>query len=668
MQVPAFPLSPNRRLRAFRMGSLLLTGAALSLSAVAQNTAPPSAPTPDTIPVPVQRGNAADLPSLPAYDPNQTALSPAQAPPRTLPAAVQGPAPVVGSQPPTREQPFNARNAYDPYDVQHPDWLGSTYIPVDSWMYPALLRLYSLGYLDTAFISVRPWTRRSVLHMLEKSQDDIRFDNNEEALEILDKVEYALRDEPPMDGVRRRGLVYGLDSAYAGARVVGGTVLRDSYHLGQSFNNDYGRPYSNGFNSYNGFSTVSELGPFSLYFRGEYEHAPSYNGYSYAFANSISLFTDGIVYNGISANGFAAPIGGLNYPQRTIPQGVLPSQNTFRVQEAVFSAHAVGHEISFGKSDAWLGPGLGGAMSWSNNAENIYNFRINRVEPLHIPYVSAVVGNIRYDFMIGSLKGHTYPRAPYVHSEILSLSPTKNFQISFQRSIIFGGVGHEPVTLHTFLKGFFDVNDTTASEKYGRDDPGARFSSVTFSYRLPFLRKRVTLYTDSTTHDDIFPISAPRRAGWRPGIYFSQLPYAPKLDLRVEATYTDYVTSRSTNGSGNYYETIQRQGYTNNGFILGDWIGREAKGGQAWLTYHLSGNESIAVQYLRKKNGKDFVGGTTQNIFRVDVVKRFGRDLELNAWFQKELWKAPAWLAGQQGSTTGAFQVTWFPSLHNNHQ
>ena len=46
-------------------------------------------------------------------------------------------------------------------------------------------------------------------------------------------------------------------------------------------------------------------------------------------------------------------------------------------------------------------------MAWSNNAENIYAFRINRVEPLNIPYVSKVLGPMRYDFFVGSLKGHT---------------------------------------------------------------------------------------------------------------------------------------------------------------------------------------------------------------------------------------------------------------------
>ena len=567
------------------------------------------------------------------------------------------------------QKPYLIRYHVDGTKFTPKDTMGSTYIPVDSWVYPAMLRLWSMGYIDTAFLSLRPWTRRSVLHMLDDCESDVRFDGRDEALELLDKLYYELRDEPRADGPTNRGVVYGLQSAYVGVRGVGGTVLRDSWHLGQTFNNDYGRPYSSGLNSYNGISTVTEVGPFSLYVRGEYQHAPGYEGYSPALARTLSD-EDGI-YAGVN------PFGYVSDPQATIPQGPLPAQNNFRLLEANLSAHVLNHEISFGKSDAWLGPGVGGAMAWSNNAENMYTFRINRIEPLHIPYFSRVFGDVRYDFFIGSLKGHTYPHAPWAHSEIISIAPTKNFQVAFQRSVIFGGQGHEPITLHTFLKSFIGTSGVTYAQKYSADDPGARFSSTSFSYRLPFVRKYVSLYADSTTHDDVFPVSAPRRAGWRPGIFFTQLPYIPKLDFRVEGVYTDYVTSRSTYGQGNYYETIQRQGFTNKGFIIGDWIGREAKGGQAWFTYHLSGNESIAVQYLRKKNAKDFIysgtdangnqinGGTTQDIFRVDVVKRLTRDVELNAWFQREQWKAPIWKPGQQGSTTASFQVTWYPQLHS---
>src|SRR5208337_3458233 len=62
-----------------------------------------------------------------------------------------------------------AKDKGAPARVCQPARLGSPYIPVDSWVYPAMLRLYSLGYVDTVFIGLRPWTRASVMHMLENA-------------------------------------------------------------------------------------------------------------------------------------------------------------------------------------------------------------------------------------------------------------------------------------------------------------------------------------------------------------------------------------------------------------------------------------------------------------------------------------------------------------------
>jgi hypothetical protein len=71
------------------------------------------------------------------------------------------------------------------------------------------------------------------------------------------------------------------------------------------------------------------------------------------------------------------------------------------------------------------------------------------------------------------------------------------------------------------------------------------------------------------------------------------------------------------------------------------------------------------VEYLNKKTPKDFIPlGTTQNQLTVDVVKRFHKDIELNAWLQYEGWKAPIYKSGQQNDTTIAVQVKFFPKLH----
>ena len=544
--------------------------------------------------------------------------------------------------------------AYIPYGIpdedRKPNHLGSTYIPVDSWIYPEMSRLYSLGFANTLFIGIRPWTRQSLLHVLDESEDNIRESDSDEAKEIFIAIKRELRDEEP-DAAGDRGAVYGTESVYVRAMGIGGPILRDSFHFGQTIANDYGRPYQTGFNSLLGASTVNEYGRFSLYVRGEYQHAPSATGYSQALSARISA-NDGIDFSG------------GNLSQDTIPTGPIAAQNSFRLLEATLSFHLAGHEISGGKTDDWLGPGQGGALAYSNNAEPIYSFRINRVEPLHIPYLSALLGPLRYDFMYGSLKGHSDPNHPYTHTEAFSFRPTDNFEFAFERTIIFGGAAHSPVTLHAFLKGFFDPNDTTGALKVSRDDPGARFSAFTASYRMPFVRKYVTFYVDSFSHDDVTPISAPRRAAFRTALYLSQIPGLRRFDLRVEAADTDPRVTVSSNGRFIYQENIQVQGYTAKGFLFGDSIGREGKGGNAYLTYHLSGDEWIQLAYMNKKNDKDFLGGSTQNQIKAQVVKRFlHNDLELNAWVQYEGWRADLLATGKQNNTIGAFQVTYYPGL-----
>jgi len=332
------------------------------------------------------------------------------------------------------------------------------------------------------------------------------------------------------------------------------------------------------------------------------------------------------------------------------------------VLEAYVSAQYLNHVISFGKQDFWQSPAVGGAMSYSNNAENIYSFRINRIEPLTIPLFSQILGPIRYEFMVGSLKGHSYPRDPWVHAEKISIKPTENIEFGFERTVIWGGVDHEPITVKSFLRSFFSVSAPTAAVKASSQDPGARFAAFDFSYRLPFVRNWLTLYCDSEVHDDVSPADAPRRASWRPGIYLTRVPGLPKLDVRVEAVSTDPPVTTSSGGYFMYWEALQRQGYTNNGQMFGDWIGREGKGGQGWITYHLSGNELVQVAVRNQKVAWDFVqGGTTLNDMTVQVVKRIRKDLEIKGNFTYERYKAPIYLPGQQNVTTTTVQVTWYP-------
>jgi hypothetical protein len=544
-------------------------------------------------------------------------------------------------------------------DACESDAAGSPYIPVDSWIYPAVLRLYSLGYVDTVYLGMRPWTRSSVSNMLDEVGSRIEdYDSGpatDEAEKIYDALTRQLRYNTQNQCLTQEERVR-IESVYSVARGISGTPLRDSYHLGSTIINDYGRPYEGGFNNYTGVSGYASAGRFLLHVRGEFNEAPSAVGYSNALTQTLANQDVGAFP--IANN----PVTGSPYIQTTIPQGPIAAISDGRFIEAYASYRLLNHEISFGKQDDWLGPGLGGGMAYSNNAENIYSFRINRTEPLFIPLLSYLTGPFRYEFLVGSLKGHTYPNDPWVHIEKISLRPTANLEFGFERTVIWGGKGHEPINLHTFVRSFFSLTAGTPAAKVTSADPGARFGAFDFSYRLPFVRNWLTLYSDSEVHDDISPIDAPRRASWRPGLYLSHVPGIPRLDIRVEAASTDPPITNSQLGHFMYYEVVQQQGYTNQGQLFGDWIGREDKGGQGWITYHLSGNEWLQLSVRNQKAAKDFIpGGTTLNDISFQVVKRIGKDFEVTGNFAYERWKAPIYLSGQQTVTTTTIQLTWFP-------
>ena len=201
-----------------------------------------------------------------------------------------------------------------------------------------------------------------------------------------------------------------------------------------------------------------------------------------------------------------------------------------------------------------------------------------------------------------------------------------------------------------------------------RNDPGERHSSFDFTWRLPGITKWVTLYSDSIVHDDTSPIDAPRRAAVNPGLFVSHLPHLARVDARVEGVDTDTPAGTQDGGHFIYWEGQYRNGYTNKGNLIGSWIGREGKGGQAWLTYWLSPRESLQLGYRHAKVAAGFLpGGTTQNDFSVRAVIRLKPDIELTSFAQYEAWKAPLLATGSKNNFTASVQLKYFPKWRFDH-
>jgi hypothetical protein len=515
---------------------------------------------------------------------------------------------------------------------------GLVYMPLDSWIYPAFERLFSLGYADSAYLGMRPWTRTACLQILQETYPQLQnAPNDEEAWRIFQ----TLATEFGVDAGDTSPQAKVWD-VYTRNLYVKGRVINDSFHFGQTFVNDYGRPYQSGFNALDGFTAWSQGYHFSLDVRGEYQHAPGRAAYPESVQQLI-------------ANVDSTPL--------LAPEPV-PQTNVFRLINANLSTSVFNNEFSVGKADDYWGPTQTGSMAISNNAEPIYALRVNRTVPLRIPFVSDVLGPVRYEFLFGSLKGHRYPNAPWVHAQKFSFKPTRNLEFGFSRVVVFAGKDHVPLTFGSFWHSFTSFSNVSVAEKESRNDPGFRSSSFDFTWRLPWVEKWLTLYTDSLVHDDVSPLAAPRRAAVNPGLYLSHFPGLPHVDLRAEAVSTDPVAS-SQGGQFLYYEYEYKDGYTNKGNIFGSWMGREGKGGEAWLTDWLSPKEYIQLSYRNAKVSKTFIpGGTTQNDFGVRAVLRLKENLELDAFGQAEFWKVPALAPGPRNDFTGAIQLTYFPTLN----
>lgn len=523
---------------------------------------------------------------------------------------------------------------------------GSPYIPLDSWIYPAALRLHDLGYLPTFYVGMLPYTRASLAHalMLSRSdvqQDEIAFGKEDEAVEILHRLAHELA--PELEGQDARQAV--AENSYVRLRAIGGLALNDSFHVGQTFVNDYGRTYQSGINTILGGSGYATRGRFNVYARGEYQHAPAAQGYNQALVNYLT--SDDVLTPGYHT---------------IIPQGTLAETNQFRLLNASVSVHALGHQVGFGRTDRWLGPARGGSLSWSNNAEPVYAFFIDRVEPLYVPVLSRLTGPFRYEFFVGTLKGHDTPNSPWVHLQKVSFQPHPDLEFGFARTVIWGGKGHVPITVGSFLRSFVSTTGVPTDIKFSRNDPGARFSTFDFNYRVPWRDHLFTVYTDSFVHDNVFPVSNPGRAAFRPGLLINRLPHLRRVDLRAEGVYTDLPDINSVNGNFLFYEGVQRNGYTNRLFVLGDPIGREAKGGNAWLTWHRKPEEEFQLEYRTVKVAKDLVpGGTTQHDAVAHVRVRPFPTVELEGSVQEEFFKGPAVTPGPRQSASATFQIRFYP-------
>jgi hypothetical protein len=442
-----------------------------------------------------------------------------------------------------------------------------------------------------------------------------RDSDSREAANLRDALNREFYDEVKAWSLGKMSYL-SLDSIYLSAGGISGRPLTDSYHFGTTIVNDYGRPFGEGLSGVAGVSGSAVRGRFALYFRGEYQHAPEVP----------------------DEGGAARALVALRDHNPVLSSNSEPEIDQVRVVEAYAIANVNGFQLAFGKRALYWGPTESGPFLYSSNAEPVYMVSLDRVIPAKLPSLLEYLGPMRIQGFVAKLAGHTSPAHPYLHGEKISFKPTENLELGFSRSVVFGGEGH-PLTIGSFGRSYFSLTSNTNDP---RADPGDRRGGFDFSYRLPFARRWLTLYSDSLVDDDPSPLAAPRRAAINPGIYLSHFPKLNKLDLRVEASSTDVTTSISQNGEAFYWNNVYRDSYTNKGRLLGNPMGREAKGMRFSSTYWLTAENKILFTARSAKTASDFIdGGGTQQDFSFSGSFRLRLDYRVNATVQIERWRFP---------------------------
>lgn len=505
---------------------------------------------------------------------------------------------------------------------------GSSYVPLESWIYSALDRLAALGLIPSQTSGLRPWTRSECRRQLEEAEQ-----RSEGAAEDVRRLLRSLHSE-----LDREGSGVRVDSIYVRAGAIAGPVLNDSFHFGETWANDQGRPFGRGLNAYTGFTARAESGRFFAAAQGEFEHAPGSDAYELPVRRTLAAL-DGIP---VSETGFAG------------------ASTRFRTIEAYAGVRFGDVQVSVGKQALWWGPTYDSPLSFGANAEPTKNLKISTVEPVHIGSIG-----VRGEFILGKLGGQQYTWRPWFNAQKLSFKLTENLEMGFTRWSIFWGVGH-PITAGSFMRNFTSTNSPNGAAGVGRSDPGDRKAGFDFRYRLPGLRKWLTLYSDSYSDDDPSPLAAPRRAAINPGLLLARVPGLPRVDLRVEAPSTQLM-GIDQGGQFIYYNGQYRSGNTNYGVLLGNPVGRDGRAIEGWLRCWLSGRDRIEAGYRQAKtSGRFLPGGGTQSDATLRAAVEVAPRWSAAVMTQYERFWVPL-LGGPRRNLSAWVQLTWEPDLKLLH-
>jgi membrane-associated phospholipid phosphatase len=521
--------------------------------------------------------------------------------------------------------------------------MGSPFVPMDSWVYPAIERLAGFGYVMSAIMGQKPWTRMECARLTEEAGDSLQDNpgSNSSAEELQGRLqeEFAYEVNLLSGGTN---LTANIESVYARAISISGPALTDGFHFGQTVSNDFGRPFERGTSGQAGGSISAAAGPLTIYVRTEYQHSPSAPGLSNSLRNFESIADQ--------------------VPLAEVPAGPVAATNRPELLDAYAAVNMGNWQLSIGRQTLSWGP-TPDPMIWSDNIEPLGMIRLSNPEPFHLPGFFRYLGGIRIDEFIGRLDGHSYIPNPFIYGQKFNFKPVPFLEIGIGRTTYIGGQGGDAFTTGNFVRSFFGL----VPRNYVVNNHGASQSELDWTFSLPGLRNYIVFYGDSYASDDVLPIARPLRNPWEPGIYITRIPGISKLDLHMQAVSTEGggIAAGINNNVGNfdYWDFTYHDGYTNDRFLIGNTVGRDGRAFQTWLTYWLSSRNTLQFMYKHNIVSGNFIpGGGAWQDYAVKNETYLKNGFYIKAELQYEnISRYPILFDGPQRNLTGTLEVGFYP-------
>jgi membrane-associated phospholipid phosphatase len=521
--------------------------------------------------------------------------------------------------------------------------MGSPFVPLDDWVYPAFERLVALGYIRDAILGLKPWTRLECARLTEEAGEALpaREDLSEEAARLESRLENEFAFELSLLG-GGRNFTARVESVYARAVSISGPPLSDGYHFGQTVAYDFGRPFERGASGQVGGSFRGSAGPLTFYVRAEYQHAPAAPAPSAAIVNLIA-FRDIV-------------------PVSKVPASAIAAVNRPRFLDAYAGVTWNNWQLLLGQQTLSWGPSAD-PLVWSDNAEPIKMVRLVTQEPFTLPgFLGTLAGPTRIDMFFGRLEGHAYVPRPFVYGQKINFRPFSFLEVGLGRRTMIGGTGSgNALTAGNLLYSLVGRSNPAL-----KSVPGDNDSEMDWVLYIPKVRNYLLLYGEGYAEDDILPIQNPARSAWHPGIYLTRIPGVSRLDFHIQAVSTEdgaLANSDVNNGRLDFYNGDYPDGNTNNGVLLGNTVGREGRAIRCWFTYWLSPEDTIRFSYQHNSVSADFIpGGGLWADYGVRAEKHFRNGFYVKPAVQFEhIARYPALFQRPENNVTATFELGFIP-------